>query len=245
MVNFKKKLLKSSGTALFTMFVWELMEELLENLIAYTVSGVIALFITKAISTIFIISVTQGIKTLIKRFLVPYIKQLTYKEGKDKMNKLVQFFKWIWANKKSLCGTIVGAVGTGIGITASWTIEALPDITLKGVNVAPIIYTIGCIVCFVLNEFGVCGKGFETVKTFLARLELIKQHKEEMAILKEAEKEIARDEKLANQTQADYEKAQAKAKAEQQAKAEKEKADAEHRARVEEAKAKLLANKSK
>ena len=55
------------------------------------------------------------------------------------------------------------------------------------------------------------------------------------------EKEIAKENKLANQTQVEQEKAKAKEEAEKVAKAEKEKADAEHKAKVEEVKKKLLA----
>ena len=98
-------------------------------------------------------------------------------------------------------------------------------------------------VLLILAVIGVSGKGFESIKTYLERIAGEKAEKQEKAIMKEAEAEIKAEQKLANQTQAQQEKAQAKAEAEAQAKAEKEKADAEHKALVEQAKAKILAEK--
>ena len=79
------KLFSGSGWALFTMFVWELVEDCLENAIAYVLSSAIAIFVTKALSTLFIITATQGIKVVIKKTMIPFIKKMTYKEGFDKM----------------------------------------------------------------------------------------------------------------------------------------------------------------
>lgn len=90
------KLFKGSGTAIFTMFIWELLEEGLENLIAFTISSVTAIFITKAITTLGIVVATQGLKTVIKRFLFPIILSYTYKEGNDKMKKLLTGLKNYW-----------------------------------------------------------------------------------------------------------------------------------------------------
>ena len=198
-----KRLCSGSWWALFTLFVYEIVEEGIESFIAFCISEVVAMFVVKALSTLAIIGATQGIKVCIKRFLVPLIKTLTYKEGHDKMSKVKQFFTWLFANKKSLLGTAVGAVGAGAGITASWKIDSLPAIVIKGYNAAPIIYTVICVIAFILNELGVCGKGFEKIAEYFSRMEVIKQEKEEKAILKEAEKEILAEEKLANQTQAE------------------------------------------
>mgnify|MGYP007130674958 CR=1 FL=1 len=87
-----ERLFSGGWWALFTMFVWELVEEGVETLIAFCVSEVVAMFVVKALSTLAIIGATQGIKVCIKRFLVPVIKTLTYKEGFDKMSKIKQFF---------------------------------------------------------------------------------------------------------------------------------------------------------
>lgn len=239
-----KRLCSGSWWALFTMFIWELVEEGLESFIAFCISEVVAMFVVKALSTLAIIGATQGIKVCIKRFLVPMVKTLTYKEGHDKMSKVKEFFKWLFANKKSLIGTIVGAVGAGAGITASWKISSLPIIAIKGYNIAPIVYTVICIFAFILNELGICGKGFEKVADYLARTDLIKAQKEEKAILKEAKKELLDEEKRASQTKSDQEKEAEKAKADAEAKEKLEKATAERRAKIDEAKAKLLAEKN-
>lgn len=236
-----KRLFSGGWWALFTVFVWELVEEGFETIIAYCVSEVFAMFIVKALSTLAIIGTTQGIKVCIKRFLVPIVKTLIYKEGHDKMSKIKQFFAWIWANKKSLLGVSSTAVAT---FSAMRLIPAhdLPVIAWHGINVTNVIYY-SCLGLLAL--LGVSGKGFESVATFLERVGLIKAQKEEKAIEKEAKKEIVTAQKTANQTQAEQEKARTKALAEAQAKAEKEKADAEHRAKVEQAKAKLIAEQNK
>lgn len=239
------RLFHGSLWALFTMFVWEIVEEGIETLIAFCISEVVAMFFVKALSALAIIGATQGIKVCIKRFLVPVIKTLTYKEGFDKMSKIKQFFTWIFANKKSLTSTVVNALGAGAGVAASWTIDSLPVILVKGYNIAPIVYTAICVIAFVLKQLGVCGKGFEEIDEYFSRIELIKAEKEQKAIEKEASKELAMAEKLANQTQAQQEKAKAKAEALAQAQAEKQKAEAEHRAKVEQAKAKLLSEQNK
>lgn len=232
-----QRLFSGSGWALFTMFVWELVEEALENLIAYALSSAVALFITKALSTLAIITATQGIKVSLKRFLLPFFREITYKEGKDKMSKIKAFFTWIWCNKKTLLGTASMAVMTLSG-TQVIDVNGLPALVVGGLNITPIIYY-ACLA--VLALIGVFGKGLESIKTFFERVGLIKAQKEEKAILKEAQKEIDAETKKANQTQAEQEKEQAKnekQKAEAEAKA---KAEAEHRAKVEEAKAKLIA----
>lgn len=235
--SFWGKICSGSGWALFTMFVWEMIEEGIENLIAFALSSALTVFITKALSTLAIVTATQGIKVSIKRFLTPLIKTLTYKEGNDKMSKIKQFFVWVWCNKKSLGGVCSSAVialsGTGV-----IDVNSLPALYIGSFNITPIVYYLFLIA---LTIIGITGKGFEKIQTFFERVGLLKQQKEENAIIKEAKKEIANEEKLANQTQAEQEKARIKAENEAKAKAEKEKADAEHKAKVEEAKAKLIA----
>lgn len=94
-----KKLMSSGLWSMTTIFAWELVEEALENLIAYGISSVVALFITKALSTLAIITATQGLKVGIKRFVFPYIKTLIYKEGNDKMKLVNTYFTKAWGNK--------------------------------------------------------------------------------------------------------------------------------------------------
>lgn len=233
-----------SGWAVFSVITWEVVEELLEEVIAYCLSSAFAIFITKTITTVGIVIATIGLKKLLFRISKPIIKKITYKEGNDKMTKIKKFFtcvgKWLFANKKTLLGTVstFAMTLTGTGII---DVSALPDLTVKGFNITPYIYFfvlgIGIIV-------GLCGKGFESIEEFFERMGLIKAEKEQVAIMKQAEKELKAEEKLANQTQAEQEKLQAKKDAEEKAKAEKEKAEAEYRAKVEQAKAELKAKQS-
>lgn len=238
--TFWGKICSGSGWALFTMFVWELCEEGLENLLAYALSSAVALFITKALSTLAIITATQGIKVSIKRFLVPFIKTLTYKEGNDKMSKIKKFFTWIWCNKKTLTGTAASAV-IALSGTEVINTNSLPALNIDGINITPIIYYF---LLAVLALVGVTGKGFENIKTFFERVGLIKAEKEQKAIMKETKKELAAEEVKANQTQAEQEQVEAKANAEAKAKAEQEQAEAEHRAKIEAAKAQIIAEMS-
>lgn len=235
--TFWEKICSGSGWALFIMFVWELVEECLETFVAFVISDVITAFFVKALSTF---AITQGVKVSIRRFLMPFVKTLTYKEGNDKMSKIKKFFTWIWCNKKTLTGTAASAVltlsGTGVIDTNS-----LPALNIDGFNITPIIYY-ACLA--ILALVGVYGKGIENIKTFFERVGLIKAEKEQKAIMKEAKKELAAEEAKANQTQAEQEQAEAKANAEAKAKAEREQAEAEHRAKIEAAKAQIIAERS-
>lgn len=235
-----KKLFSGSGWTLFTVFIWEMMEELLEEAIAFGITS----FITKALSTLVVIGITQITKRALMRICKPIVKSFTYKEGNDKMSKIKKFFswigtgfKWINANKKSLTGIASGAVMTlsGAGVI---DVNALPELPINGFNITPILYY-G--VLLILALIGISGKGFESIKAYAERIAKEKAEKQEKAIIKEAKAELKAEQKLANQTQAQQEKANAKKEAEDKAKAEKEKADAEHKALVEKAKAQILA----
>lgn len=231
--TFWRKFVSSSGWAFFVMFVWELVEELLENLIAIGVSSVAAVFVAKALSTFAIISATTGIKSGIKKFLFPFFKKLFYKEGNDKMEKFKKFLSWLNANKCTLLG-----IGTGALVAVSGAgvidVDSFPALVIGSVNITPILYYL------ILGVLAVVSSFFpETIEKFKARIAEKKAEKEQKSIVKEAKKQLIAEEKLANQTQAQAEKAQAKAEAEAIAKVEKEKADAEHKAKVELAKAEL------
>jgi hypothetical protein len=230
-----KKLFSGGGWTLFTVFIWEMMEELLEEAIAFGITS----FITKALSTLVVIGITQITKRAIIRICKPIVKTFTYKEGKDKMGKVKTFFTCVWSNKKTLLGLTSGAVMTLSGAEVI-DVNALPELPVGGFNITPILYY-G--VLLVLAIFGMCGKGFESIKTHAERIAGEKAEKQEKAIIKEAKAQLKAEEKLANQTQAQKEKETAKKEAEDKAKAEKEKADAEHKALVEQAKAKILAEK--
>ena len=234
-----QKLLSGSGWAIFTMFVWEMIEEGLENLIAYTLSSAVALFATKVLSTLAIITATQGIKVSLKRFFTPLFKTLLYKEGNDKMSKLKQIFSWIWANKCTLGGVGLGALLTitGAGVI---DVNGLPALVISGINFTPYLYyAILGILTIVVSFFP------ETVEKFKERIQAKAEQKEHNALVKEAEKELKTEEKLANQTQAEQEKARIKAEEEAKAKAQKEEAEAQHRQKVEQLKAELMAKLNK
>ena len=232
-----KKLFSGGAWTLFTVFIWEMMEELLEEAIAFGITS----FITKALSTLVVIGITQITKRALIQICKPIVKSFTYKEGNDKMNKIKQFFTWVWSNKKTLLGVISGGVMTLSGAEVI-NVSALPELPMGGFNITPLIYY-G--VLLVIAIFGVCGKGFESIKEYAERIAQIKVEKQEKAIMKEAKAELKAEEKLANQTQAEQEKAKAKEEAEALAKAEKEKADAEHKALVEKAKEQIRLEEAK
>lgn len=211
------------------MLIWELLEEGLETLIAFAISSVCAIFVVKALSTLGVVVATQGIKVAVKRFLVPFIKKITYKKGNDKVEKVKKFFSWVWANKKTLLGSLLAVVSgvlTAIATNADLIMD-LPALTFLGINWTAVIFGV---LVFAGVEVGVVGKGFETIAKYKDRIAVDKFEKEEKAIEKQAKKEIKTEKKLANQTQADKEKAK-----------EKEIADAERKAKVEAVKAKILA----
>lgn len=202
----------------------ELVEEVLEEFIAWWISGLLLWVVMKAVSAVIVITLTQTTKVLVKRL----IKQITYKEGNDKMNKIKQFFTWIFSNKKTLLGIGSSAVGvlTGTGVI---DIASLPELLIGGFNLTPILFWVVLGVFLIL---GVTGKGFEKIKEFFARKEAEKSEKELKALRKEAKKELKAEEKKANQTQAQAEKEQAKADKANAEKLAKEKADAEHKAKL-------------
>lgn len=232
-----KKLFTGGGWTLFTLFIWEMMEEVIEESIAFGISA----FFANAISTLVVIGITQITKKGLIAIFKPIVKSFTYKEGKDKMSKIKKFFTWLWSNKKTLTGVASTAVislsGTGV-----IDVTALPELAVGGFNITPILYY-G--VLLVLACIGVFGKGLESIKEYAERISAKKAEKAEKAIVKEAKAELKAEQKLANQTQAQQEKATAKEEAKKLADAEKQKAEAEHKAKVEEAKAKILAEANK
>ncbi len=214
---------KHFGWAVFSVITWEVVEELIEEVIAFWLSSAFALFITKTITTLGIVFATIGLKKLLFRIFKPIIKSITYKEGNDKMTKIKKFFTWIFANKKTLIGTLSASVMTLSG-TGVIDVSALPDLTIKGFNITPVLYY-G--VLAVLALLGVFGKGFEKIEEFFARMKVVKAEKEQKLIDKAtkkeqklvdktAEKRLAKSQKEATQTQADKEKIEAKQKAEEE-----------------------------
>lgn len=223
-----RDLFQGSGLTFVVVFVMEMIEEGLENLISL---GISALF-----STVLLVCITQltklGIKRLIK-LILPLVKTIIYKEGNDKMEKLKKLWSWIVANKCTLLGIGTGAVVavSGAGVI---DVNSFPALVIGSVNITPILYYV------VLGVLTIVASFFpETIEKFKARIAEKKAEKEQKAIEKEAQKEIKAEERQATQTQAEKEKADAKKLAEEKAKAEKEKAEREHRAKIELAKAEL------
>lgn len=220
------KIAKWFTTIFLIGFAWEVVEELLEDCIAYLITSMVARFVVKAISTAGVFGITQGAKTLIKKLLFPIIKKFTYKEGNDKMEKLKKFGNWLTANRFTLLG-----IGDGILIALSGigviNVNCLPALVVGSINLTPILYYV------VLGGLAIWASFFpESYAKFKARIDAYKAEKEQANIVKVAKKELANESKLANQTQAQQEKAKAKEIALAEAKAEKEKAEKEYRAKV-------------
>jgi hypothetical protein len=157
--------------------------------------------------------------------------------------KIKQFFQWIYANKKTLIGSIT-ALATSIATayaTYGGQFSFLPPLMWLGINWTSVIVAI---VIFVLLELGVTGKGFEKIATFVKRVTELKEAKEESQIEKQALKEIKEAEKAANQTQAEQEKAEAKAQAKAEAEAKAAEEEQAYRAKVEAKKAEILASQN-
>lgn len=226
-----KKFKKFFVNSFFSYLAIELVEEVLENLISLGISSLLI----KGVSTLFVVSLTQGVKVLIKRI----VKQIIYKEGNDKVEKIKKVFSWLNANKCTLLGIGTGAL-TAVSGAGIIDVSTFPALMIGTFNITPVLYY------GVLGVLIIVASFFpETIEKFKARVDAIKAEKAQKALVKEAEKELANEEKVANQTQAEQEKAKAKAEAEKLAKQEKEKADAEHKAKVEAIKRQLKAEKAK
>lgn len=227
----RKKLVNTSLLAFFSLMLSELVEEVLEDSIAFGITWLFA----KAVSSLGIVFLVQFIKICGKKM----IKKVTYKEGNDKMAKIKNLLKnianGIWANKFSLLGTI-SAILVTLGGTGLIDTNTLPEIALGGANITPIIYYV---LLGILSALGISKKGWETISEYFNRIAKEKALKEEQALYKEAAKEIAHEEKLNNQTVTEQEKTKAKEEAILKAKEEKEKAEAEKRAKIEAIKAEL------
>jgi hypothetical protein len=174
------KWLLTSGGAVVTVFSWELLEEVLENVIALGISSAIAV-----LSTFLLVCATQGIKLGVKRLikvLFPLIKQLIYKEGNDKMKLLKNYWTKVWGNRVT-----GGIAGVGFATTAYF---ALDTVILKTL---PLIITVA--VAFIVAYNIAVFFGGETVAQIQARWAEAKLTKEEKAKVKATEakaKELAK-----------------------------------------------------
>lgn len=174
-----RKIVATGWWSVLTVFAWELVEEALENLIAYGISSVVALFITKALSTLAIITATQGIKIGVKKmakFINPYIKTLIYKEGNDKMNLVNKYFTKVWGNK---------ITGLFSGVTASLCAYWQPVFP-----VATGCWWFALLVGILFFNLAIMFGG-ETVKQIIARFaeeHLTKEQKRELKKIEHAER---------------------------------------------------------
>ena len=105
--------------------------------------------------------------------------------------------QWIFANKKSIIGTIFATIS---GITSAMVANAdlifsLPALMFIGINWTAVI--VGVLV-FAGVEVGVVGKGFETIAQFCNRISIKKAEK----IQQQNEKVVAKAEKKAAKLEA-------------------------------------------
>lgn len=230
-------------SGVFVILTWETVEELFEELLAYCISSVFALFITKALTTLTIVVTTQTLKLIIKKVFYACIRK-RIKIGDKEMGKIKQFFTWLYANKKTLTATATNAlVHSASGFAAISFLDLPPILLPNGFDISKIVYIAIFCVSFILTQLGVSDKGFEFIQTYLTRKANEQVQKEEKEIKKIALAEIKAEQKKANQTQAEQEKAQAKAEAERLANEAKAKAEAEKREKIEKAKEALMQNK--
>jgi len=175
--KFYKTIINSGLWTVFIMFVWELVEEGLENLLAYALSSAIAIFATKVLSTLVIITATQGIKVAIKTFLFPIVKKLTYKKGGDKIMWFKNIFKFLWANKFTILEMLIGGVAGYFG-AYYLTITYL---------VVPVwaIYTISGGVASVTAVLAI-HLGGETIANYAKRIAVAKLPKEQQETINKA-----------------------------------------------------------
>ena len=200
------KWLATSGGATLGVFSWELLEEVLENVIALGISSVIAV-----LSTFLLISATQGIKLGVKKLikvLFPLIKQLIYKEGDDKMKMLKNYWTKVWGNK------ITG------------TLSAVPFATVAyyAFDFANIWLTIVAVVVAFILAYNIAvffgGETLAQIQDRIAQVKLSKKEKKNVKAIEVKTKELAKQIKKQSEERL-Y--AQAKNILEQEAK-EKEKA---------------------
>ena len=208
-----KKFLFSGGSwALFTMFVWELLEEAFESLLAYALSSAVAIFVTKVLSTLAIITATQGLKVIIKRFLYPLIKNFI-KERNIKMKWLKNVFKFLWANKITICSMIIGGVA---GYFGAYYLA----LTYLSVQILAVYFIAGAValICAILSIY----LGGETIANYVKRIAIAKLSKEDQAKINNAINTTLNAVELAKLELEKFEKAKLEAKADLLAKQENE-----------------------
>ena len=126
--------------------------------------------------------------------MMPFVKQLIYKEGDDKVKALKNYWTKVWGNK--ITGTSVGLGFAGI----SYFQTLMPF--------AHHCWWIALIVFAVFYNLGIFFGG-ETLNQIQERLASAVLRKEEKEIIKEAKKRLAQLEKSTTQSEAERQKAEA------------------------------------
>lgn len=159
--TFMSRFFEGTAFTFLALFVWELLEEALEEVIAMGITTLL----TKAISTIFVVSVTQAVKVVIKRF----IKAMTYKQGDDKMKVIKNIFTFLWGNKLT-----TGLVG--LSAYAGYLTFEMAFFTMFWANLA---LAIGIAFLFSIIAVRVGGENLKQIIERLADNKLTKEQKNE------------------------------------------------------------------
>ena len=191
-----------NGNVFAVVLSMEILEEILEE--AY--SSLIAWFIGKAISVLFVVVITQGTKILIKRF----VKSLTYKEGNDKMKVLKKLgksikntFRLIWNNKYSVSSIVLSA---GVGSTGYFAfLNYIYSNLYMALAFGVIVFIVSLYIVFNVKD------GFETLTQINTRLQDKLLTKEQKVQAKRMEKAIEEKAKELAKIQEDALKERAKA----------------------------------
>ena len=125
---------------------------------------------------------------------MPFVKQLIYKEGDDKVKALKNYWTKVWGNK--ITGTSVGLGFAGISYFQTL------------MSFAHHCWWIALIVFAVFYNLGIFFGG-ETLNQIQERLASAVLRKEEKEIIKEAKKRLAQLEKSTTQSEAERQKAEA------------------------------------
>lgn len=212
----------------FTLLLtYEVIEELLEESIAWAITTIAA----RAISFLVVVLLTQSTKVTIKGLakgltvlLKPLVKKITYRAGNDKIDKIRRIYKtmknavakfiaFVVRNKKSILATttaFLASIGVGGAVDTGMIFAGveLPKYAFYLVALGVAIFM------FVPTFIGIKGAGIETQQEYDDRLKKEEEAKAEKKALKEAEAKA----------KAEQEEILALAKAEEQKKLEEEQA---------------------
>ena len=179
--------LATSGGVTLGVFSWELLEEILENVIALGISSAIA-----ALSTFILICATQSVKLGVKKLikvLFPLIKQLIYKEGNDKMKLFKNYWTKVWGNR--ITGSIAGV---GFATTAYF---ALDEVILKTLPLILVVAGAFIVAYNIAIFFG--GETLAQIQARFADARLTKEEKAKVKATEAKAKELAKQ--VAKQSQ--------------------------------------------